>query len=182
MCVKAILPHLDALVESAPEGGLRIYDVGCGNGLSGVPFRALDTKIAALDGMDLSPGMVDEAKVLGCYDKLTVASLDEPLDYADNSVDLIACVGTFSYVKSDGPCMDEMVRVGRPGALVVFTHRGPYSDTPSYYEEAGWKAAQAKLEAAGKWGLSADLSGLYPSAQSVAQMFGSLICGRLADV
>lgn len=54
-CVEAVLPHLPALIESAPEGGLRIFDVGCGNGLSGVPFRALDTPIASLDGLDLSP-------------------------------------------------------------------------------------------------------------------------------
>ena len=38
------------------------------------------------------------------------------------------------------------------------------------------------LRVPGKWGLSATQSGLYPTAQSLGQMLGSLICGRLADV
>ena len=101
--------------------------------------------------MDLSQGMLDEARAAGHYDKLAQGSLDEPLPHPPNSVDILSCIGTLSYIRADGPCMSEWCRVVRSGGLIVFTHRGPYDTEPPYYEEAGWKAAQEGLVGAGKW-------------------------------
>ena len=90
--------------------------------------------------------MLDEARAAGHYDKLEQGSLDEPLPHPPNSVDILSCIGTLSYIRADGPCMSEWCRVVRSGGLIVFTHRGPYDTEPPYYEEAGWKAAQEGLE------------------------------------
>jgi len=52
-----ILAELAALVMPGREA-LRILDLGCGTGLCGTAFRA---RAARLDGIDLSPGMIEKA-------------------------------------------------------------------------------------------------------------------------
>ena len=95
--------------------------------------------------------MLDGAKAAGGYDQLQQGSLDERLPYEDSSFEMIAIVGTTSYIESSGCCMLECCRVATKGGLVVFTIRGPYDTDPPYYEEAGWKAGMAKLVEEGKW-------------------------------
>lgn len=47
--------------------GLRILDLGCGTGLSGLPFRPY---AAQLDGLDVSTRMLERAQLRGIYDHL----------------------------------------------------------------------------------------------------------------
>ena len=56
-----------ALQAHAARGALDILDIGCGTGLAGVLARPL---AARLDGVDLSPAMLEKARSKGVYDRL----------------------------------------------------------------------------------------------------------------
>ena len=55
------------LRRHAELGGLDILDIGCGTGLVGAQVRDLAGR---LDGVDLSPAMLEKAKIKGVYDGL----------------------------------------------------------------------------------------------------------------
>lgn len=151
-CAGALLSASDVgRLASTPN--LRVFDAGCGNGLLAPVFREKFAGIApkiTITGFDLSQGMLEGAKDAG-YDALAVGSLDAPLDYPDGSFEMVACVGTTSYLTAGGCCMPEWCRVLVPGGLAVFTIRGPYTTSPPYYEEVGWKATMDRLCAEGAW-------------------------------
>jgi trans-aconitate 2-methyltransferase len=64
-----LMPHL------AP--GSRGIDFGCGSGAMGLALRRAGLQ-RPLDGIDLSPGMLDLARMTGCYARLERANLLEP--------------------------------------------------------------------------------------------------------
>ena len=79
--------------------GLRILDLGCGNGLVGAELRKKNLNVAKMVGMDISQGMLDGAKPSGDYTALVKADLSKPLPVEGTSFDLILCVGTSTYIE-----------------------------------------------------------------------------------
>jgi predicted TPR repeat methyltransferase len=74
-----------------------MLDLGCGTGLSGAAFRSL---VDWLEGVDLSPGMVAQARRKNLYDKLDAGDLTEGLDRyirADARFNLIVAADVFVY-------------------------------------------------------------------------------------
>ncbi len=69
---RALMPHL------APEA--RGIDFGCGSGALGLALRDAGLR-TPLDGIDLSPGMLDLARQTGCYGQLSRANLLLPGEY-----------------------------------------------------------------------------------------------------
>jgi predicted TPR repeat methyltransferase len=90
----AILAQLADLVMPG-RGGLAVLDLGCGTGLSGAAFRA---RAARLDGIDLSPAMIEKARTRGIYDSLEVADLETALQRAGRAYDLILAADTVVYL------------------------------------------------------------------------------------
>src|SRR5262249_20342126 len=88
----SILRELANLVI-APEKPLSILDLGCGTGLSGAAFRDMASR---LDGIDLSPKMIEQARARGIYDSLAVADIDTALAQGD-TYDLILAADTLVY-------------------------------------------------------------------------------------
>jgi predicted TPR repeat methyltransferase len=74
---------------------LAILDLGCGTGLAGVAFRPL---AARLDGVDLSPAMIEKARARGLYDHLEVADLESALAVPGLAYDLILAADTLVYL------------------------------------------------------------------------------------
>jgi predicted TPR repeat methyltransferase len=94
-----ILRGLAAMVMPGREG-LSILDLGCGTGLAGEAFKPL---AARLDGVDLSPAMLEKAKKKGIYDHLAVADLESALTEPGTSgllraYDLILAADTLVYL------------------------------------------------------------------------------------
>lgn len=82
------------------RGRLAILDLGCGTGLAGAAFKPL---AARLDGVDLSPAMIEKARQrkIGAreiYDSLTVADLETALCTAGPAYDLILAADTLVYL------------------------------------------------------------------------------------
>jgi predicted TPR repeat methyltransferase len=73
---------------------LAVLDLGCGTGLCGDLFRPL---AARLTGVDLSPGMLDQAQRRGCYDELVCAELTSFARGCSRRFDLILACDVFCY-------------------------------------------------------------------------------------
>jgi predicted TPR repeat methyltransferase len=74
-----------------------MLDLGCGTGLSGAAFR---TVVDWMEGVDLSPGMVAQARRKNLYDKLEAGDLTESLDRyvrADARFNLVVAADVFVY-------------------------------------------------------------------------------------
>ena len=105
--------------DRAPQ---TVLDAGCGTGLAGQALR--DAGFAGrLLGIDLSPGSVALAAGRGIYDDVAVGDLQQPLEYDDDSVDGVVCVGVLTYVPDVAAIWDEFCRITRPGGAIVLTQR-----------------------------------------------------------
>ena len=79
---------------------LSILDLGCGTGLAGVAFKPL---AARLDGIDLSPAMIEKARerkigTRNIYDNLAVSDLETALSASGPAYDVILAADTLVYL------------------------------------------------------------------------------------
>lgn len=108
--------RLDELLDD----GARVLDAGCGTGLVGAEVHARRPDVV-VDGMDLSPGMLTLAGERGVYRELSTADLTAPIDAPDAGYDAVVCAGTLTRGHLGPEPLAEMVRVVRPGGVVVAT-------------------------------------------------------------
>ena len=120
-----------------------VLDAGAGTGLVGIELARLGYK--NIDGMDMSQGMLDEARKKGVYRDLRQLVLGEPLSYADGEFDAVISVGVLTLGHAPASSLDELVRVVRAGGHVIYSLR------PDVYSSNGFREKHAELEAAGRW-------------------------------
>jgi predicted TPR repeat methyltransferase len=92
--------HLRALADlvlAAYEKPLTMLDLGCGSGLSGAAFADM-TEGGRLDGIDLSPRMIDAARARGIYNELHVADLESALAGEGIAYDVVLAADTLVYL------------------------------------------------------------------------------------
>jgi SAM-dependent methyltransferase len=107
---------LEKKVLSSKEGkstaGLKALDVGCGAGLvMEILGELLDVK-----GVDIDPGMVDEARKRG-FDVSQADALNLP--YEDSSFDIVYCSFLLLWVRDPVKAVSEMKRVSRRWVLAL---------------------------------------------------------------
>ena len=124
----------------------RILDAGAGTGLVGVILAEMG--YGDMVAMDLSPGMLDEARKKNVYQDFHVMVMGETLDYETDSFDAVVTVGVLTVGHAPASSLDELVRVTRPGGHIVFSLR------PDVYEGNGFREKQDELAAQGKWQLA----------------------------
>ena len=126
-----------------PQASWRIADLGCGTGLIGVVLRPYASQLA---GVDLSAGMLHEAKQKGIYHTLQQAELCEWLQQPRAPFDLAVCIDTFIYIGDLCQVLPAIARNLRPGGQLVFSSElladtaagfhlnssGRYSHAPAY--------------------------------------------------
>ncbi|HZP75323.1 MAG TPA: methyltransferase [Pseudolabrys sp.] len=98
-----------------------MLDLGCGTGLAGEVFRPL---VDWLVGVDLSGGMLAQARCKGLYDRLVEADVlqflaQEKLSGAPYHV--IVAADVFVYLDDLRPVLHAMADVAAPQGLVAFT-------------------------------------------------------------
>jgi SAM-dependent methyltransferase len=123
----------------------RILDAGAGTGLVGELLSKQGYK--KLSAMDLSKGMLNEARKKNAYDEFHQMVMGEPLDFPTDSFDAVISVGVLTVGHAPASSLDELVRITRPGGHVVFSLR------PDVYRDSGFKEKQDELETKGKWKL-----------------------------
>jgi predicted TPR repeat methyltransferase len=97
----------------------RAIDLGCGTGLAATAFaREVDEFI----GIDLSPRMIEKARLTGLYAELEVAEMVQGLrGKPDASANLILAADAMVYLSDLAPVLQESKRVLGAGGLLAFT-------------------------------------------------------------
>lgn len=110
---------LALLTRHLPKGAAPILDAGAGTGLLGEWLKIAGYPI--VHGLDISDGMLAVAQAKGSYDALHRAALGTSLPFADASFAGIVSSGVFTtgHVGPDG--LDDLVRICRPGGIIVLT-------------------------------------------------------------
>ena len=96
---------------------LAVLDLGCGTGLSGVVFRDV---AARLDGIDLSPAMVEKARARNLYDNLIVGDIESVLD-GTTPYDLLLAADTLVYLGDLEPVFERVRRNLHDHGFFLFT-------------------------------------------------------------
>ena len=151
----AILRGLGDMLLAAAPGSLDILDLGCGTGLAGKSFKDLARR---LDGIDLSPGMVERARALKIYDDLVVADVENLLQRKGRFYDVILAADVLVYLGDLAPVFRGAAHRLKPRGFFLCTLEkqtgagyalGPkrrYRHNPSYVAD---EAAHAGLEVMG---------------------------------
>ncbi len=123
---------------------LSILDLGCGTGLAGAVFQPLSRR---LDGVDLSPAMIDKARSRGIYDDLVVADLETALGTVGAVYDLILAADTLVY-------LGDLVAVFRgaaarlaPDGYFLFTTEAKTGEGFELGPKRRWRHSDAYLRA-----------------------------------
>jgi predicted TPR repeat methyltransferase len=98
-----------------------MLDLGCGTGLAGAVFRPHAER---LTGVDLSPGMIEQARGKNLYDRLEVSDVMQFLaaeDEAGSVYDLIVAADVFVYLSDLAPVATAAAGVLAPGGFFAFT-------------------------------------------------------------
>jgi predicted TPR repeat methyltransferase len=97
----------------------RTIDLGCGTGLAAAAFaRQVDHFV----GIDLSPGMIKQARATNLYAELEVADMIEGLRTKSGaSANLVVAADAFVYLSDLAPVLTETRRVLAPGGVLAFT-------------------------------------------------------------
>lgn len=112
---------LRAAVEPLLEdrrGTLDILDIGCGTGLCGVELRSLARR---LDGVDLSPRMVEKAAERGLYDTLAVGDVSAVMHARPAAYDVVVAGDVFVYVGDLQPVVEAASAALRTAGVLAFT-------------------------------------------------------------
>jgi predicted TPR repeat methyltransferase len=110
-----ILRELAGLVMPG-RAELAVLDLGCGTGLCGAAFLDL---AARLDGIDLSPAMVERARARGIYDSVAVGDIES--GFAGRAYDLVLAADTLVYLGDLQPAVRAIGGALKPGGFFLFT-------------------------------------------------------------
>jgi predicted TPR repeat methyltransferase len=152
---------LDRVVD---DKAIRILDAGCGTGLVGQALRKLGYE--ALDALDYSKEMLEEAARKNIYARQMQADLCKPLAIEDDTYDAVVCTGAFTYGHVDPDAFDELIRITKPGGHIVFTVR------EGAYEDHDYRRRMIELELADAW----ELLSLYDEEYLKNENVGCKMC------
>jgi len=93
-------------------------DLGCGTGLSGIPFMGA---ITVLDGVDLSRNMLAQAARKDCYARLYPDSISHHLAATADTYDFFLATDVFIYVGDLLELFTAVQAIARPAALFCFS-------------------------------------------------------------
>ena len=127
------------------EANSNVLDAGAGTGLVGLALA--EHGFQNLTAMDLSEGMLKEARSKNVYKSFDQMTLGEHLDYETNSFDAVITVGVMTLGHAGPESFDELIRITKPQGYIVFTIR------TDVYLENGFKEKQAEVESNKLWKL-----------------------------
>ncbi|MFC1977919.1 class I SAM-dependent DNA methyltransferase [Chloroflexota bacterium] len=136
---------VEFFIRHVPKKESMILDAGAGTGLVGelLAKQGYNNLVA----MDLSKGMLEEARKKNAYREFHQMMMGESLNYATDSFDAVISVGVLTVGHAPASSFDELIRITRPNGYIVFSLR------PDVYRDSGFKEKQDNLEAAGNWKL-----------------------------
>lgn len=123
-----------------------VLDAGAGTGLVGQALAEMG--FTSMVAMDLSEGMLEQARQKGVYRECHRMVLGERLDFDSGQFEGIISVGVFTLGHAPASAFDELIRVTKPGGFIVFSLR------TDVYLEGGFKEKLDALSSEGRWTLA----------------------------
>jgi len=105
-----------AISELAPDRTACILDAACGSGLLGELLSAMG--YTAIDGVDVTPAMLERAARKCCYRTLTIADLYRTLPFPTGSFDVATCIGAFTVGHVNADAIANLLDVLKPGGIL----------------------------------------------------------------
>ncbi|MEM7428501.1 MAG: class I SAM-dependent methyltransferase [Pseudomonadota bacterium] len=124
-------------------GTAPILDAGCGGGIQAEPLAMLG--YGPIIGIDLSDGMLEVARRKGFYAELRQMAMGGLLDFPDNHFAATLSSGCITPRHAPATSFDDLIRITRPGALIIFSLRDDEMQEPEY------TAALERHEEEGNW-------------------------------
>jgi predicted TPR repeat methyltransferase len=118
------------LAQLHPQPFTSALDLGCGTGLCGPLVRPL---VQRLVGLDLSPRILDQARVRGVYDELLHGEIVQHLATTAERHDLVLAADVFIYLGDLEPVFAALARVIPAGGVFCFS-----AETEGASEQAGF--------------------------------------------
>lgn len=107
--------HAVAGIDAPPQ---RIIDQGCGTGLNAEVFAR---HIERIDGIDVAPRMLDQARARRVYDRLLLGEVAEVLARSDRRYSLALSTDVLIYIGDIAPCFAATWQALEPDGLFVVT-------------------------------------------------------------
>ncbi len=117
----ALIDDLEVSVTEPLARGARVLEVGCGTGLI---LERIARVAERAEGIDLSPGMLEQARQRGL--SVREGSATE-LPFPDASFDLVYSYKVLAHVPDIEKALTEMARVTRPGGTILAEFYNPWS-------------------------------------------------------
>lgn len=136
-----ILRQLADLVMPRRED-LAVLDLGCGTGLCGVVF---EEAAARLDGIDLSPAMIQKARAREIYDHLDVADIESALGAA--RYDLVLAADTLVYLGNLEATFRGAVQALNADGFFLFTVESKPGEGFELGPKRRWRHSESYLRA-----------------------------------
>lgn len=116
-----------ALHAFMPDPDAPVLDFGCGTGLSGLALRLAGFN--TLDGVDLSPGMLDLAREKGIYRHLDVI---EPNSKVPDGYAAVAAIGVIGVGAAPLAALERIFDALASGAKCVFSFNDHTLEDPAF--------------------------------------------------
>ncbi|MCH7706785.1 MAG: class I SAM-dependent methyltransferase, partial [Chloroflexi bacterium] len=109
-----------------------MLDAGAGTGLVGKLLA--DKGYGDIEAMDLSEGMLEEARKTGAYKAFHQMVMGEHLDLPDGAYDAVVAIGVLTIGHAPASSLDELIRVSGGDLFVVGVE--PWTLTAWFYPGA----------------------------------------------
>ena len=124
------------LAQRLQQRDLEIIDFGCGTGLVGEALR--EKGFASIDGVDISTGMLEQARAKQVYRNLLCADLTARVPLEDDCYGAGLCVGSLGAGHVGAQHVVEMLRPISCDGLFVLTMNGSYFESGNF-EQTFWQ-------------------------------------------
>lgn len=137
------LALLDALTSVAWDGARAVADLGCGTGRTAAWLRARGAGADGIDGVDLTPAMLERAASRGLFRTLARADV-RASGLGGGLYDLVTTVLVDEHLPDLAPLYAEAARLARPGGAHVVVGIHPFfliaSGMPTHFDRPGGDA------------------------------------------
>jgi predicted TPR repeat methyltransferase len=123
------------------RANLRVLDLGCGTGLAGAVFKS---RAARLDGIDLSPAMIEKARARGIYDSLEVGDIEAA---RAERYDLILAADTLVYLGDLTALFRSVAAELAKDGYFLFTTEAKTGDGFELGPKRRWRHSEAYIRA-----------------------------------
>lgn len=116
----------DAVRKIKDHGFKRLLDLGCGTGLAAAEFAS---RADWIEGIDLSPAMVEQAKAKNIYNTLHTGDITTFLNEPHEPYDLVLSADVFVYIGALDDIFMKTAKIMQRGGVFAFSVQSANTDT-----------------------------------------------------